>query len=66
VSGANFFGEIVEWTGWAIAGASLPAVAFAVFSFCNIGPRGFQHHQWYLKKFENYPKNRRAVIPFLW
>eukprot|EP00043_Microstomoeca_roanoka_P013419 m.131481 g.131481 ORF g.131481 m.131481 type:complete len:142 (-) comp15745_c0_seq3:1788-2213(-) len=66
VSGANFFGEILEWTGYAIASWSFPAFAFAIFTFCNIAPRGYQHHKWYLSKFENYPKQRRAVIPFLW
>ena len=45
VSGANFFGEIVEWTGFAIASWSGIAAAFAFFTFCNIGPRALQHHQ---------------------
>eukprot|EP01147_Barroeca_monosierra_P001505 gene1505-7951_t len=66
VSGANFFGEILEWTGFAIASWSLPALSFAMFTFSNIAPRGYQHHLWYLSKFENYPRNRRAVIPFIW
>ncbi len=67
VSGANFFGEIVEWTGFAIACWSLPATAFAVFTFCNTGPRGHQHHNNYLEKFKDaYPKQRKALIPFLW
>ena len=36
VSGANYFGEIVEWTGYAVAsGFTLPAVAFAFFTFAN-------------------------------
>eukprot|EP00735_Rhodelphis_limneticus_P005406 TRINITY_DN17235_c0_g1::TRINITY_DN17235_c0_g1_i1::g.7721::m.7721 TRINITY_DN17235_c0_g1::TRINITY_DN17235_c0_g1_i1::g.7721 ORF type:complete len:270 (+),score=6.48,sp/A5PJS2/S5A1_BOVIN/51.74/4e-82,Steroid_dh/PF02544.11/2.1e-53,DUF1295/PF06966.7/6.2e+03,DUF1295/PF06966.7/2.7e-05,PEMT/PF04191.8/2.6e+03,PEMT/PF04191.8/0.38 TRINITY_DN17235_c0_g1_i1:47-811(+) len=66
VSGANFFGEILEWAGFALAASSLHAAAFAFFTFCNIGPRGYQHHKWYHEKFEDYPKSRRAVIPFLW
>jgi 3-oxo-5-alpha-steroid 4-dehydrogenase 1 len=71
VSGANFFGEIVEWAGFAIAssagGVSLPAVSFAAFTFCNIAPRAASHHEWYLDKFkEEYPKERKAVIPFIW
>jgi len=67
VSGANFFGEIVEWTGFTFAGWSLPATAFAFFTFCNIGPRAIQHHEWYQQKFkEDYPKCRKALIPFLW
>jgi 3-oxo-5-alpha-steroid 4-dehydrogenase 1 len=67
VSGANYFGEIVEWTGYAIAsGGRLPAVAFAFFTFANTAPRARHHHMWYLAKFDGYPKQRRAVIPFLW
>lgn len=66
VSAANYFGEIVEWTGWAIASWSLPAIAFAVFTFCNLAPRAWQHHQWYKKQFPRYPKKRKAIIPFLW
>ncbi len=76
-------GEIIEWAGFAIATWSLPGLAFAIFTFCNIGPRGYkvfhalnvqsnfilllkQHHQWYQQKFENYPRSRKAVIPFIW
>ncbi|VDO24072.1 unnamed protein product [Haemonchus placei] len=44
VSGANFFGEIVEWAGFAIMSGSLPAMSFAIFTACNIGPRAIQHH----------------------
>ena len=66
VSGANFFGEIVEWAGFALAAWSLPALAFAVFTFANIAPRAATHHRWYLQKFPDYPLNRRAVIPFVW
>ncbi|XP_068683526.1 3-oxo-5-alpha-steroid 4-dehydrogenase 1-like isoform X1 [Montipora foliosa] len=65
VSGANFFGEIVEWSGFALACWSLPSLAFAVFTALNIGPRAIQHHRWYLDKFDDYPKSRKAVIPFI-
>ncbi|XP_026215157.1 3-oxo-5-alpha-steroid 4-dehydrogenase 2a isoform X2 [Anabas testudineus] len=65
VSGANFFGEIVEWCGYAVAVWSLPAFAFAFFTICSIGPRAYQHHRDYLKKFELYPRSRKAIIPFL-
>lgn len=65
VSGANFFGEIIEWSGFALACWSLPSLAFATFTALNIGPRAIQHHRWYLDKFEDYPKSRRALIPFV-
>ncbi|XP_076463544.1 3-oxo-5-alpha-steroid 4-dehydrogenase 1-like [Babylonia areolata] len=65
VSGANFFGECLEWTGFAVMCGTLPALAFAVFTVCNIGPRACQHHRWYQEKFEDYPKDRKALIPFV-
>ena len=68
VSGANFLGEIIEWTGFAIASWSLPALAFAVFTAANIGPRALQHHEWYLRTFargKGYPASRRALVPFV-
>ncbi|XP_022093130.1 3-oxo-5-alpha-steroid 4-dehydrogenase 1-like [Acanthaster planci] len=65
VSGANFFGEAVEWSGFAIACWSLPGLAFAIFTACNIGPRAYRHHWYYKQKFEDYPKSRKAFIPFL-
>lgn len=67
VSCANYLGEIVEWSGWALAAHQLPAVAFAFFTACNIGPRAWQHHQDYKNRFGNtYPRHRRALIPWLW
>jgi len=67
VSGANFFGEQVEWLGYAIAGWHLPGAAFAFFTFCNLAPRARQHHAHYLELFKDkYPKERTAYIPFLW
>lgn len=67
VSGANYFGEIVEWCGYALAsGGELGAVAFAFFTFANTAPRAHHHHLWYRAKFDDYPPRRRAVIPFVW
>uniref|UniRef100_A0A8C9QQ53 3-oxo-5-alpha-steroid 4-dehydrogenase n=2 Tax=Scleropages formosus TaxID=113540 RepID=A0A8C9QQ53_SCLFO len=65
VSGANFFGEIIEWFGFAVATWSLPAFAFAFFTLCSIGPRAYNHHRFYHEKFADYPKSRKAVIPFI-
>ena len=67
VSAANYFGEIVEWTGFAIAsGFALPCVAFAIFTFANLFPRALAYHQFYLKRFPSYRRlNRKACIPFI-
>jgi len=65
VSSANFFGEMVEWFGYAIASGTLAALTFAIWTFCNLLPRGIHHHIWYKKKFDDYPKERKAVLPLL-
>ncbi len=65
ISCPNHFGELVEWTGYAILSWSSPALAFAVWSFANLVPRAVQHHKWYQEQFEDYPKERKAVIPIL-
>ena len=66
VSGANYTGEIMEWLGFTVAAGTLPAAAFAAYTFSNIAPRAHKHHLWYLEKFEDYPKGRKAVIPGVW
>jgi len=65
VSGANYFGEIVEWTGWAILTWSYPGLAFALFTAANLVPRAISHHKWYKKFFPDYPAKRKAIIPFI-
>uniref|UniRef100_A0A4W5MAM9 3-oxo-5alpha-steroid 4-dehydrogenase (NADP(+)) n=1 Tax=Hucho hucho TaxID=62062 RepID=A0A4W5MAM9_9TELE len=65
VSGANYFGEIVEWMGYAIATWSLTTFSFAFCSLCFIGRRAFHHHRFYHEKFHDYPRSRKALIPFI-
>ncbi len=65
ISCPNHFGEIVEWTGFAIAAWNLPALTFALWTFYNLVPRALNHHDWYKEKFDDYPKKRKAVIPFI-
>ncbi len=65
VSSPNYFGEIVQWCGWAVATWSLAGLSFAVFTAANLIPRAISHHKWYENNFPKYPKERRAVVPFL-
>ncbi len=62
----NHFGEIVEWAGFAIIAWSLPALTFAIWTFSNLVPRALNHHDWYREHFQDYPKKRKAVLPWLW
>ncbi len=65
ISCPNLFGEIIEWIGFAILMWAMPGVSFAVWTFVNLVPRALDHHKWYHQKFADYPKERRAVIPFI-
>lgn len=65
ISCPNFFGEIVEWAGFAIICWSLPALSFFVWTFCNLVPRALAHHKWYRSNFSDYPPGRKAVFPFI-
>jgi 3-oxo-5-alpha-steroid 4-dehydrogenase 1 len=65
ISAPNYLGEIVEWTGWALASWSPAGLAFALYTFANLAPRAFSHHRWYRERFPDYPARRRALIPFL-
>ncbi|MBN9293643.1 MAG: DUF1295 domain-containing protein [Flavobacteriia bacterium] len=66
VSCPNLFGETIEWAGFAILTWSLPGFAFFIWTFANLIPRAISHHKWYKEKFPDYPKERKAVFPFLW
>jgi protein-S-isoprenylcysteine O-methyltransferase Ste14 len=65
VSCPNYFGEMLEWIGWAIATWSLAGSAFAIFTIANLLPRALANHRWYQTEFPDYPSDRRAVIPGL-
>lgn len=65
VSCPNYFGEMVEWCGFALATWSLPALTFAVWTVANLLPRALANHRWYREKFETYPAARKAIIPFV-
>ncbi len=66
ISSPHYFGEIIEWTGWAILTWSWAGFAFAFYTFANLAPRALSHHKWYKSEFADYPKTRKALIPHLW
>lgn len=66
ISCPNYLGEILIWTGWAIATWSLPGLAFAIWTAANLVPRARAHHAWYHKRFQDYPTERKALVPRVW
>ena len=63
ISAPNYFGEILEWIGWAILTWSVSGVVFLIWTIANLFPRALAHHKWYQEKFSDYPKTRKAIIP---
>lgn len=66
VSCPNYLGEIIEWSGWALATWSLGGLSFAVWTAANLLPRAISHHKWYRSRFPDYPPKRLAILPFIW
>jgi 3-oxo-5-alpha-steroid 4-dehydrogenase 1 len=65
ISSPHYFGEIIEWGGWAIMTWSLPGLTFFIFTFANLFPRAISSHKWYKNNFSDYPSDRKAIIPFV-
>jgi protein-S-isoprenylcysteine O-methyltransferase Ste14 len=65
VSCPNYLGEIVEWSGFALACWSPAGLAFVVWTAANLVPRAITHHRWYRQTFSDYPRERRAIFPYL-
>lgn len=65
ISAPNLFGEIIEWIGFAVMAWNLPALSFAIWTLANLVPRAMKHHEWYLRKFKDYPIGRKAVFPYI-
>lgn len=52
--------------GWAIMTLNPGGLVIFLVSFANLVPRAVRTHQWYKEKFDDYPKNRKALIPFVY
>ena len=79
ISYPNYFCEWMEWLGFALAASPLPSFEswaaflatitppflFFLAEVVTMMPRAVRGHQWYHTKFPNYPKERKAVIPFI-
>lgn len=68
VSSANYFGEVVEWTGFAIASWSWAGVVFVWWTFANLAPRSASLYKRYEKEFgeEFTSLGRKRIIPFIY
>ena len=66
VSAPNYLGEIMEWTGWFFMNPNHASLWFCLFTVAFLGTRALHTHAFYQAKFkEEYPADRKAVIPGL-
>lgn len=68
VTSANYFGECVEWLGYAILTWSVGGLVFFIWTFANLAPRAHSLHQRYLKEFgDEYRRlGRHYIIPYIY
>lgn len=65
VSG-NYFGELVEWTGFAVMTASPAAWVFVLWTFANLAPRAHAIRLKYIAEFgTDAVGKRKRIIPFV-
>lgn len=65
VSMPNYLGEIITWSGFALAAWSLAGLSFVLFTMANLVPRALANHRWYRETFSDYPPQRKAILPLL-
>ncbi len=65
VAAPNYLGELIEWIGWAVMTWSFAGLAFALYTAANLAPRAIAHRRWYRERFPDYPRERRAIVPYL-
>jgi len=65
VSSPHYLGELMAWSGLAIA-TWCPGGLFVLLMSCaNLIPRALATHRWYRETFTDYPPERRAILPFV-
>ncbi|KAH7927445.1 hypothetical protein BV22DRAFT_1118239 [Leucogyrophana mollusca] len=79
ISYPNYFCEWIEWFGFAVAAAPVPPLTSLGAVMDSVQPpwlffwsevllmiaRAYKGHKWYHQRFPEYPKERKAVVPFV-
>lgn len=68
VSSANYFGELLEWIGFAVLTWSWAGAVFALWTFANLGPRADRIRKRYMEEFPGQvdPARVKRMIPFIY
>jgi very-long-chain enoyl-CoA reductase len=65
VSCANYFYETLVWLSFAIFSGTATAYVFLIVSFVQMTLWAKGKHHRYRKEFKDYPRGRKAIIPFV-
>jgi 3-oxo-5-alpha-steroid 4-dehydrogenase 1 len=68
VTSANYFGEFIEWVGFAILTWSWSGAVFALWTFANLAPRAARIYDMYSREFpdELDTSKTKRMIPFIY
>lgn len=66
VTSANYFGEVMEWLGWAVLTCSLSGLVFFGWTVANLVPRADAIWHRYREEFGEAVEGRKRIFPFLY
>lgn len=67
VTSGNYFGELLEWTGFAILTSDIASWIFVLWTFANLGPRAYAIRERYKEEFgEEIVGERKCLIPYIY
>ena len=68
VTSANYFGEFMEWVGFAILTWSWAGAVFALWTFANLAPRAARIYDLYSREFPDELDTSRVkrILPFIY
>ena len=65
VSCPNYFYEFGAWLSFSVMTQCIPAYLFAAAGMFQMTVWAMGKHKNYKKEFKDYPKKRKAILPFL-
>jgi len=65
VSCPNYTYEVASWTFFSLLTQCIPAALFTFAGFYQMAVWALGKHRNYKKEFPNYPKGRKAIVPFI-
>ncbi|KAK7268625.1 hypothetical protein RIF29_21327 [Crotalaria pallida] len=65
VIGPHYLFELIAWYGVSFIAQTLYSFSFSIGSTFYLAGRSYATRRWYLSKFEDFPKDVKALIPFV-